>query len=89
MFELDPETEKQLADLPANEWHGFVSRLRPPEESTDPKVKAALALREHRGADRRGAGQRIDHDNPAASSKQAAVDAIREACGYRVTTEDD
>lgn len=52
MTGLPPEVEQQLADMSPEDFDLLVMRVRPPEEPTDPKVRAARALRRHRGLDR-------------------------------------
>ncbi len=93
MTELPPEVEQVLADLSSEDWRALVARCRPPEDSTDPRVKAALALRELRGRATVTVvkpAQRIDADNPAPSSKEEAAAALRAMLGIaNVTTEDD
>lgn len=51
MNELPAEIEEQIANMPADDFAALVARTRPPEES-DPKARAAAALRRHRGRDR-------------------------------------
>jgi hypothetical protein len=46
--DLDPSVEQQLADLAPEEWDALCSRVRPPEQHPDAKVRAAAALRAHR-----------------------------------------
>jgi hypothetical protein len=46
--DIDPSVEQQLADLPPEEWDALCSRVRPPEQHPDVKVRAAAALRAHR-----------------------------------------
>lgn len=94
MADIPAEVENLLTQLTTEEFNQLVAKTRPAADSRDPRIRAADALRQMRGADRytrdrRGAGQRIDRDNPGASSKQEAVDAIRAVCGYKITTEDD
>jgi hypothetical protein len=50
--ELPPHVEQQLADMNEADFDALLARVRPPEESTDPRERAAAALRRHRGADR-------------------------------------
>jgi hypothetical protein len=90
MTELPPEVEQTLADMSSADWNALVMRCRPPEDSVDPKVRAALALQNLRGRNMAKPAQRIDNDNPAPSSKQEAVAALRAMRGIAsVTTEDD
>ncbi len=51
MNELPAEVEEQIANMAADDFAALVARTRPPEE-TDPKARAAAALRRHRGTDR-------------------------------------
>ncbi|MGV0796047.1 hypothetical protein ABQF26_03710 [Mycolicibacterium elephantis] len=67
MIELPPEVEQQIADAAEADVDLLLARLRPPPEQTDPKARAAAALRRHRGADRRGR-----------ATKEAAAAALRE-----------
>lgn len=48
MPDIDPSVEQQLADLDPAEWDALCSRVRPPEQHPDAKVRAAAALRSHR-----------------------------------------
>lgn len=52
MTELPPDIEQLLADMDEAEFDSLLARVRPPEEPTDPRERAAAALRRHRGADR-------------------------------------
>ncbi|UVO10868.1 hypothetical protein NM962_12600 [Mycobacterium sp. SVM_VP21] len=63
---IGPYAEQQLADMTADDFDALVARVRPPDEPTDPKERAAAALRRDRGLDRR---------RPA--TKEAAVEAWR------------
>lgn len=69
MTELDPATEQKLADMSAVEFDLLLARVRPPEEETDPLVRAAKALRRHRGLDRRNTATK---DDAAAALQQYA-----------------
>lgn len=48
MPDIDPAVEQQLADLEPAEWDALCSRVRPPEQHPDAKVRAAAALRANR-----------------------------------------
>ena len=52
MTELPPHVEQQLADMDEADFDALIARTRPPEEPTDPRERAAAALRRHRGTDR-------------------------------------
>lgn len=67
MTQLPPEVEQAIADMSEADVDLLLARLRPPPESTDPKARAAAALRRHRGADRKGK-----------ATKEAAAAALRE-----------
>lgn len=68
MTELSPAVEQQLADMPEADWAVLCARVRPPEEtSTDPKEKAAAAVRREMGSNVRG----------KKASKEAAAAALR------------
>lgn len=67
MIELPPEVEQRIADADEADVDLLLARLRPPPEATNPKVRAANALRRHRGADRRGR-----------ATKEAAAAALRQ-----------
>lgn len=87
--EITLDDERRLAALTPDAWRALVARVRPVEESDDPRVRAALALQQYRGhglltKDSR----RIDASNPAPSSKEEAVAALRAVMGHHsVTTE--
>ncbi len=49
---MPPEVEQRLADMDEAEFDALLARVRPPEESADPKARAVAALRRHRGLDR-------------------------------------
>lgn len=66
MTELDPYTEQQLADMSPDDFDALCARVRPVDEPTDPKARAAAALRRARGLDRR---------KPA--TKEQAAEALR------------
>ncbi|BCO36012.1 hypothetical protein BMW24_008700 [Mycobacterium heckeshornense] len=53
MSELDPQAEQQLADMSAEEFDLLIARVRPPDEPADPRERAAKALRNLRGVDRK------------------------------------
>ena len=67
MSQLDPAAEQKIADMTETDVDLLLARLRPPPESTDPKVRAAQALRRSRGADRRGK-----------ATKESAAAALRQ-----------
>ncbi|BBY84173.1 hypothetical protein H7I53_18365 [Mycolicibacterium pulveris] len=67
MTQLPPEVEQQIADMSEQDVDTLLARLRPPPEPTDPKARAAAALRRARGADRRGR-----------ATKESAAAALRE-----------
>jgi hypothetical protein len=46
--DIDPAVEQQLAALDPADWDALCSRVRPPEQHPDAKVRAAAALRAHR-----------------------------------------
>lgn len=67
MAHLDPDAEDAIAAMDEAELDTLLARLRPPAESSDPKARAAAALRRHRGkSGRRG---------PA--TKEQAAQALR------------
>ncbi|ADT97882.1 hypothetical protein [Mycolicibacterium gilvum] len=66
MTQLDPAAEQAIADMSESDVDLLLARLRPPPESTDPKARAAQALRRSRGVDRR-----------SKATKQEAADAMR------------
>lgn len=66
MTQLDPAAEQAIADMDEADVDVLLARLRPPPESTDPKVRAAQALRRSRGVDRK---------SPA--TKEQAAQALR------------
>src|SRR5262245_40990340 len=69
MVELDPEVEQQIADLSNEDFEMLRLRTRlPGEDSTDPKVRAAAALRRERGAYHRG--QTVTKEQAAAAFRQ-------------------
>lgn len=68
MTQLPPEVEQQIADMSEEEVDLLLARLRPPPEQTDPKARAAAALRRHRGK----SGRR------APATKEQAAQALRE-----------
>jgi hypothetical protein len=43
MTDLDPLVEQQLADMDPWAFDALVARVRPPDEPTDPKVRATSA----------------------------------------------
>lgn len=53
MSDLSPYVEHQLASMTEEEYDALTARLRPPAEPTDPKERAAAALRRTRGMDRK------------------------------------
>lgn len=53
MTEFSPYVEAQLANMSDAEYDAFTARIRPPAEETDPKIRAANALRRSRGLDRK------------------------------------
>lgn len=67
MSQLDPAAEQAIADMDEADVDTLLARLRPPPEPTDPKARAAAALRRARGADRRGR-----------ATKEQAAQALRE-----------
>ena len=52
MTQLDPAAEDAIANMSEADVDVLLARLRPPPESTDPKERAARALRRSRGVDR-------------------------------------
>lgn len=67
MTQLDPAAEQAIADMDEADVDVLLARLRPPPESTDPKARAAAALRRARGADVRGK-----------ATKESAAAALRQ-----------
>jgi hypothetical protein len=65
--DLGPYAEQQLANLSAEDFDALVARVRPPVEPIDPMERAAQALRNMRGVDRRGS-----------TTKEQAAAAMRE-----------
>ncbi|MGE7002977.1 hypothetical protein ACQKHK_12655 [Staphylococcus capitis] len=65
--EMDAFFEQKLANMTSDEFDALVLRTRPPQESTDPKERAAAALRRDLGVHQRG----------RKPSKEAAADALR------------
>jgi len=63
---IGPFAEQQLADMDADDFDALVARVRPPDEPTDPKERAAAALRRSRG---------LDRGRPA--TKERAAEALR------------
>lgn len=63
---LSPYTEQQLANLTDEQFDALTARVRPPAEPTDPKERAAAALRRTRGVGRK---------RPA--TKEEAAEALR------------
>lgn len=63
---LDAVFEDRLANMTGDEFDALLLRVRPPQESSDPKERAAAALRRERGSERRGK-----------ATKQNAADALR------------
>ncbi|SIA00034.1 Uncharacterised protein [Mycobacteroides abscessus subsp. abscessus] len=52
MTGLPPDAERALAAMSESEVTDLLARVRPPQESDDPMVRAAQALRRYRGLDR-------------------------------------
>ena len=67
MTQLDSAAEQAIADMSEEDVDVLLARLRPPPESTDPKERAARALRRSRGVDRKGK-----------ATKESAAAALRQ-----------
>jgi hypothetical protein len=65
--EMDALFEEHLANLSADEFDALILRTRPPAELTDPKERAAAALRREIGVNVRG----------SKPSKERAAEALR------------
>lgn len=85
--EFPPDVEQAIADLSTEDFNALLARTRPPEESRDPKVRAALALKSYRAGPIRSA-RRLDGNNPPPSNKEEAVAMLR-SLGHHTITEDD
>lgn len=72
MTELPPDVEQRISEMTPEDFDALIARTRPPEEPTDPKARAAAALRRHRGADR-----------TTKATKTEAADAFRRAATGR------
>lgn len=64
--DMDVVFEQRIANMTGEEFDQLVLRARPPQEISDPKARAAHALRRELGVEQRGR-----------SSKQKAADALR------------
>lgn len=70
---MDDFLEQKVASMTSDEFDAFVLRTRPPQESTDPKERAAAALRKQLGVNVRG----------RKPSNEAAADALRRYAANR------